>query len=1360
MFDFLLNGPDDAAVDHGGGAAAPAPPAPGPIPAVALAAAAAPAVAVPRRGRNVIRLAFARGAKKSRTIRAQRDAVLSVCNPTLRRSISKEIFGVNTNAVGRERVKMASSLTVDAATTFAVDKRRQQGRKRRRGLSCHVKAVRTSLLQFCQQGTTLIDVDILDDATMWVRKRMGVADKKACDEKDRRNRRQGRKAKKATGRNVAVPVMNFTQHCYIRTPSKNNLRGVQIHAPATPLPQANWSTILNRKRRWGVCVGTTAGRNVSQRSGAENSLQKVIDSMPNINKLMTNDAAIVNDCICRAEQSEMVAARSATRYRCHVDIHCQAHQWCLTTRPVIEEESDLATIIVRLSHLMQGGLKMDKILEACDALVTDIFEYKEVIDYPEGYDEWQRDAEWILEGSSDLTEADCLAIRQHGNSNWKTLKWIHYCKVLGQCPSGCRDAAHSLEIAKVLARTFFSMGLPVALAYRWKHMDTALKFMLRGRLFYSMLPRILARVWTPKAIRDAEAEADEMGLENLTFTAQTAVKASTVLRYFDRDADGKGLVRTYAATQPLNHSINAVMNSDKLSMKWSLVCSTQPDTAAAIYAGNELRKSNYSFISGTRGMKVIAQYTSMVSNLDGPLWHKWRLNAEDRLDAAWRMLKPCAQSWRRSVFYFLDPRFQVFEATTTDGGNSFNYDQDHLFECFAKLKRRQYCPDCLDTAFAQEVVRKYDHAGPRAAFEQLDNVLLCIKVGSGIVERLHLIGEELKPARSRGLALDGRTLSEISYLKAVQYEANAKSRAAHDEILTKHGLSLARYIAISRAFRVDGNRRPDDARAGGVETQVKVVTKETLAGPRRRLDGYRVFRTRHFAVRAKIGTDPFKAEEARAQGLWRALPDEERAVYEGQAAANEVIAQNVSENLSMEQVSANRDALGENRSRRLQQDLFLKVLDSIKAHPMWDCGLRLGNASTALKPDLINVDSNDATITQEMEQLFGYDPKIVPNPRGTMIPLRSCHSSNWGLCKADCLAEACRNGVANVYEYLLRWGIRRNRFPICIRFRHAGLASYYILCDTFGAGVTIFFIKFTTAADDDDGIIMPSIGYDRGWQVMTCLTGQMALQAFLRRCGSGGLGPGHVNDIGFAIMQHTKINYRGSLALRLEANPSHEAQLSLATLLRRHHVATKGGTGPAPLVLPFGLSAEPDDLFTAGFDIAHDLGLGTAGPANTDRGVGDPDARPQDDEPYEDAPYEDALAPDADLARQEESLHAVPTGARVGVVGVDYTRSDRSLCCACIAVDLAELAKIPEGVLRFYFRRDRFHVERSLYPGCVLNKNVLRLCSPEHLQQSRAYLSSIALDDFPVDDRVVILDAADVFAMADSGAVPSAGSHG
>ena len=47
----------------------------------------------------------------------------------------------------------------------------------------------------------------------------------------------------------------------------------------------------------------------------------------------------------------------------------------------------------------------------------------------------------------------------------------------------------------------------------------------------------------------------------------------------------------------------------------------------------------------------------------------------------------------------------------------------------------------------------------------VDNELM-LRVGSGVVERSHIIGQELKPAKSKGVALDSQSLAVTTYRRS------------------------------------------------------------------------------------------------------------------------------------------------------------------------------------------------------------------------------------------------------------------------------------------------------------------------------------------------------------------------------------------------------------------------------------------------------------------------------------------------------------------------------------------------------------------------------------------------------------------
>ena len=63
------------------------------------------------------------------------------------------------------------------------------------------------------------------------------------------------------------------------------------------------------------------------------------------------------------------------------------------------------------------------------------------------------------------------------------------------------------------------------------------------------------------------------------------------------------------------------------------------------------------------------------------------------------------------------------------------------------------CTDCLDDGFAAEMTGLMKH-GPEKAMRSMEDCLPRLRMSSALVERAHLWGQELKPAKSRGVAQD------------------------------------------------------------------------------------------------------------------------------------------------------------------------------------------------------------------------------------------------------------------------------------------------------------------------------------------------------------------------------------------------------------------------------------------------------------------------------------------------------------------------------------------------------------------------------------------------------------------------------
>ena len=63
------------------------------------------------------------------------------------------------------------------------------------------------------------------------------------------------------------------------------------------------------------------------------------------------------------------------------------------------------------------------------------------------------------------------------------------------------------------------------------------------------------------------------------------------------------------------------------------------------------------------------------------------------------------------------------------------------------------CTDCLDDGFAAEMTGLMKHV-PEKGMRSMDVCLPLLRMPSAVVERAHLLGQELKLAKSRGVAQD------------------------------------------------------------------------------------------------------------------------------------------------------------------------------------------------------------------------------------------------------------------------------------------------------------------------------------------------------------------------------------------------------------------------------------------------------------------------------------------------------------------------------------------------------------------------------------------------------------------------------
>ena len=232
---------------------------------------------------------------------------------------------------------------------------------------------------------------------------------------------------KVCGQNMATQVFNCIQHVFCSSAAEaEDWRGAEIHSPAQSLPQGNWATVVNRKRRWSLWSSGQTGTFLDP----ERKADSILKDMFCITKLFSWDASNVNFCVCGEEGRQICLQRETRKFRFANDVACQCHQACLITRPCYEAVPDLPTIVTRLSHILKGAKSNARFLKALDQVIDDHFEYIPVLRFPEGYDQWQQESKWCLEASvaaMDLTDADTVVIRQHANGPWSNRAYKHFC---------------------------------------------------------------------------------------------------------------------------------------------------------------------------------------------------------------------------------------------------------------------------------------------------------------------------------------------------------------------------------------------------------------------------------------------------------------------------------------------------------------------------------------------------------------------------------------------------------------------------------------------------------------------------------------------------------------------------------------------------------------------------------------------------------------------------------------------------------------------------------------------------------------------------------------------------------------------
>ena len=142
-----------------------------------------------------------------------------------------------------------------------------------------------------------------------------------------------------------------------------------------------------------------------------------------------------------------------------------------------------------------------------------------------------------------------------------------------------------------------------------------------------------------------------------------------------------------------------------------------------------------------------------------------------------------------------------------------------------------------------------------------------------------------------------------------------------------------------------------------------------------------------------------------------------------------------------------------------QRRVISKVIEDMQQDKSWTAGTQLHRLGTGLPPAAVLMDSDDK-IKETLEGTFGFHPTPMANPRKRMMPFRTCHERNGGLCQRHLLpgvpilahnveALAKRCGFAKTLPKMVTFGIDENNVLethlLCKFFHQPGITLPLLL---------------------------------------------------------------------------------------------------------------------------------------------------------------------------------------------------------------------------------------------------------------------------------------------------------------------------
>ena len=423
-------------------------------------------------------------------------------------------------------------------------------------------------------------------------------------------------------------------------------------------------------------------------------------------------------------------------------------------------------------------------------------------------------------------------------------------------------------------------------------------------------------------------------------------------------------------------------------------------------------------------------------------------------------------AWRRLVWYYQEPKFSLMAAgiepltkvtdPSTGEPHQFGHSDDevklHVAGVVADVEARCSCPRCL--CEPATVLLDFCKKEPVRASRMMYSAECTIPPGAAVVERQHLLGQELKPKGSRGRAPGPQVLAAETYRLGIL--RTARRRAAKIEqyyLKNKHGISktrLHRFLNFHTLKPIAKTTKRMPLVRGLQETK------------KRSTSAYHTFRAAEWSSRARVGSAEWKEGQSRISALWKRRQELniDAAIYEGLAATKSAKRQRLREG-SWRAVQDEVSDLSRHSAWAATHDVCARIVKEMTESDTWKCN-SVGSMISALRPEFVDTQKNFEQVAREHKHLFQYDPTVVANPLGTHLPSTSCHGGNYGVCRLDTMAAACKTLTKNLYQYMKSKRCGRgdtHDLPVLLAFGFPAKTEHVLLVDSFGRGDTLFFMK-------------------------------------------------------------------------------------------------------------------------------------------------------------------------------------------------------------------------------------------------------------------------------------------------------------